>query len=52
MARWWRYLTRAPAGADGLALTLAAADMPDLVVAELPGRALARSPAFAPGGAA
>jgi hypothetical protein len=49
MVLWWRYLMRAPAAADALALTLAAADMPDLAVGELPGRALARSPAFAAG---
>jgi hypothetical protein len=51
MARWWRHLPRGPVAADALALTLAAADLPDLAVGELPGRTLVRSPAFAAGGA-
>lgn len=51
MAGWWRYCVRAPASADGLALTLAAADLPELAVHELPGRAIARSPAFVARGA-
>jgi hypothetical protein len=51
MGRWWRYLMRGPVS-DRLALTLAAADMPEVAPMELPGRELHRSPAFARRGAA
>ena len=51
MTRFWRHIARG-AGSERLALTLAAAETSDLVPAELPGRALARSPDFALAGSA
>ena len=51
MTRFWRHIARG-AGSERLALTLATAETPDLVPAELPGRALACSPAFALAGSA
>jgi hypothetical protein len=48
MARWWRHAVRGPAG-GGFAFTLAAAEMPEVAVAVLPGRSLDRSADFMQG---
>jgi hypothetical protein len=45
MARWWRHAMRGPAG-GGFAFTLAAAELPEVAVGELPGRALEQSDDF------